>query len=240
MTTADSSLSAFRRRLRTLIADRCDGKYTVLATRARIPVSSMEHIIHTARRLPGGEQLLRMAAALRVSLDYLATGVEAIRPADLLAHPVVINPGQGSSSRTGEAPQISMPTFRCGCPGPCSLTTPVPRVEAACSRLIIPTDLVASRNFHRLSGVHVDATLPCADWPAGTRLVIDWDAREPRWEALMLLHLEERCRLGHCTVAGERLLFAPSRQAEPVLVSGTTRILAQVVAAVAPCSLPWP
>ena len=45
-------------------------------------ISSLEHTIHGAQRLPGGEHLLRMAGALEVSVYYLVTGEEAVRPPD--------------------------------------------------------------------------------------------------------------------------------------------------------------
>ncbi len=75
----DPSLAAFRQRLRGLITDRYEGKYTALARAAGIPVSSMEHIMRTARRLPGGGQLVRLATTLDVSIDELVTGT-AIGP----------------------------------------------------------------------------------------------------------------------------------------------------------------
>ncbi len=72
-------VAGFRRRLVQLIAERYDGKYTVLARRAGIPVSTLEHYLHQAKKLPGGAHLLRLAAALGVSAEYLGTGREVAR-----------------------------------------------------------------------------------------------------------------------------------------------------------------
>ena len=38
----------------------------------------MQHVVHFGKHLPGGEQLLRPAEALGVSVDYLASAEEAI------------------------------------------------------------------------------------------------------------------------------------------------------------------
>ena len=67
-------VAGFRRRLVQLIAERCEGKYTVLARRAGLAVSTLEHYIHQAKGLPGGAHLLRLAAVLGVSAEYLGTG----------------------------------------------------------------------------------------------------------------------------------------------------------------------
>ena len=74
MTADDRNLAAFRRRLQQLIYDRFEGKWTHLAQRAGIPVSSLQHCIHHARRFPGGDLLLRLADAFGVTVDYLLTG----------------------------------------------------------------------------------------------------------------------------------------------------------------------
>ena len=73
-------VAGFRRRLVQLIAERCEGKYTVLARRAGIAVSTLEHYIHHAKGLPGGAHLLRLAAVLGVSAEYLGTGRGRSRP----------------------------------------------------------------------------------------------------------------------------------------------------------------
>lgn len=74
MTTPDRTLLGFRRRLEHLIEDRFDGKYSHLAQRAGVAVSSVQHCLRHARRFPGGGLLLRLADALGVSVDYLLTG----------------------------------------------------------------------------------------------------------------------------------------------------------------------
>ena len=92
-------VAGFRRRLVQLITERCEGKYTVLARRAGIAVSTMEHYIHQAKGLPGGAHLLRLAAVLGVSAEYLGTGRERARspeprpPASAGILPVGAGPG---------------------------------------------------------------------------------------------------------------------------------------------------
>ncbi len=76
MTRNDRSLEEFRRRLRVLIADRFEGKYSLLARRAGIPISSLQYCLHHATRFPGGDHLLRLATALGVSVDFLLSGQE--------------------------------------------------------------------------------------------------------------------------------------------------------------------
>ncbi len=73
-------MAEFRRRLVRLIDQQDEGLYTRAARRARIPVSSMQHILHNGKYLPGGEQLLRLAEAFGVSVEYLVTGREALPP----------------------------------------------------------------------------------------------------------------------------------------------------------------
>ncbi len=77
MSECTPMMVGFRRRLLGLINERCGGHYTLLARRAGIPVSSMQHVVRQGKHLPGGEQLLRLAAALGVSVDYLTSGQEA-------------------------------------------------------------------------------------------------------------------------------------------------------------------
>ena len=72
-------VAGFRRRLMQLIEDHCDGKYTHLARRAGLAVSTLQHYVHHAKRLPGGAHLLRLAAALGVSAEYLGSGREVAR-----------------------------------------------------------------------------------------------------------------------------------------------------------------
>ncbi len=73
-------MAEFRRRLLRLIDEQDDGQYTRAARRAGIPVSSMQHILHGGKYLPGGEQLLLLAAAFGVSVQYLVSGREAPPP----------------------------------------------------------------------------------------------------------------------------------------------------------------
>lgn len=179
MSECTPMMTRFRRRLLQLIRERCEGKYTCLARRAGIPVSSMEHTIHSAKHVPGGEQLIRLAQALGVSVDYLATGEATVRPADLLAHPVILTDGR--TPPFGHATDIAIPVFRCGCPNACPLTEPVPPVAAAQSTVIFPVDMVGGYEHHRLIAIQVGQGLDSAEWPEGARLVVDWDARTPRW-----------------------------------------------------------
>lgn len=61
----------FRVTLSDLIRDRFGGHYTVLAQRAGIPISSLEHTMLTAKRLPGGDHLIRLAVACGTTVDHL-------------------------------------------------------------------------------------------------------------------------------------------------------------------------
>ena len=230
MTRREPPILAFRRRLFELIDERFEGRYTALAHRAGIPVSTMQHYVHTAKHLPGAEHLLRLAVALGVTAQYLITGQEGVRPA---AGPPA--PAEGPRDQTpprGPATHLSVPVFRCGCPGACPLTEPVPAVAAAPARAVVPIAMLAHYEDHRYMAVEVSPELPGAAWPVGTQLVIDWDARDPRWEALVLLHDHGRCRLGYVTPMGDRLLFAPQRGRAPGLVSPEGRILGTIIAAV--------
>ncbi len=71
MAVENRSVDSFRQRLRELIADRFEGKYSRLARRAQMPLTSLQHTLQRAKRIPGGAQLLRLAVALDVSVDYL-------------------------------------------------------------------------------------------------------------------------------------------------------------------------
>jgi len=230
MTRTVPPIHAFRRRLFQLIDEQFEGRYTALARRAGIPISTMQHYVHTAKHLPGGEHMLRLAAALGVTVQYLITGQEGVRPA--AAPPA---PGGGPRDQTaprGPATHLSVPVFRCGCPGSCPLTEPVPAVAAAHARAIVPIAMLAHYQDHRYMAVEVRPELRGAAWPVGTQLVLDWDARDPRWEALVLLHDHGRCRLGHVTPTDDRFLFTAQRGSEPDLLSLNARILGTSVAAV--------
>ena len=74
MTTDDRIMEAFRARLQQLIDDRFEGKYSRLARRAGMSVSSLQHILHTAKHFPSGDLLLRLAGATEVTVDYLLAG----------------------------------------------------------------------------------------------------------------------------------------------------------------------
>jgi len=80
MQRREPPILGFRRRLLRLIAEQVDGRYTILARRARIPISSMQHIMHDATHLPGGEPLQKLAGALGVTVQYLSTGHEGSIP----------------------------------------------------------------------------------------------------------------------------------------------------------------
>ena len=224
-------ITAFRRRLRRLIEERCAGHYTLLARRAGIPVSSMEHIMLTATRLPGGDHLLRLATALGVSVQELVTEEAAGRPAARLVRPVpVLRPG-------GERlapPHLTLPVFRCGCPAACPLTAAdLPETEARPS-VMLAADLVARHQGHRLLALQVEPGLPCAEWPVGARLVVDWDARTPQWEALALIHAEGRCQLGHLSRIEHFLFFASRAGGNFRVIAEPLKILGTIVAAVTP------
>ncbi len=232
MRTCTPMMAGFRQRLLRLIDERCEGKYTRLARRAGIPTSTMQNLIHSAKHLPGGEQLIRIAQALGVSVNYLATGEEVVRPAELLAHPVVFT--SGFTPPLGNATHVAIPLFRCGCPDACPLTEPVPLVAAAQSLVVFPANMLASYDHHRLLAIQVGQGLHTPEWPEGAQLVVDRDARTPRWEAVSLLHTETQCRLGHAVRLGERLMFADRMAATPELLVTNTIILGTIVALMMP------
>src|SRR5450759_2156380 len=133
----DAPICGFRRRLLRLIAEQCEGKYTLLAQGAGIPVSSMQHILHDAKHLPGGEPLQKLARALGVTAQYLTTGDEAVRHADRLTpSPQPVRPRRVPRGR-GVVPPVTIPLFTCGCPGPCPLTAAIPPLAAARARVVV-------------------------------------------------------------------------------------------------------
>ena len=232
MQRREPQILGFRRRLQRAIDEQCEGKYTLLALRAGIPVSSMQHYIHTAKHLPGGEPLLRMAAALRVSLDHLMAGDAAGRFTDHAALPPPMRVPRRRSPRGGIAHHRALPVFRCGCPGACPLTEKVPPLDRRHATIALEDALLARHADHRLLAVLVDFRLACATWPVGARLVVDWEARTPEWAALTLLHTDGRCRLGHVMPAGDQWLFAPRMDGVPEIVSRAGRVLGTIVAGV--------
>jgi len=186
-------VEAFRHRLAQLIRTKFEGKYTLLAKRARIPVSTMEHYLHRAKHLPGGEPLDRMAEALGVSTDYLIDGSEVVRPAELLAHPVLVYQ-EPFAEAPEQARQIAVPCFTCGCPVECAFgQEPLP-VRGTQLQSFIPAELVPQ--WHRLVGLRVTAPLATRRWPVGSRLILDWDDRAPRATHPFLYQVAGRCALG--------------------------------------------
>jgi hypothetical protein len=194
----------------------------------------MEHIMRTATRLPGGEQCLRLADALGVSVHTLLTGQAALRPADLLAQPVRLASQLAPPGSPPETTQVRIAVFACGCPGACPLAEPTPPLARAAGTVLLPASLLGGTSLHRLVAVQVPAALAQPDLPAGSLLVVDWDARRPRWAALALLQLAGRCRLGQVTAPGTPRLVQPLG-APPQGLARTDRVLGQVVARVVPC-----
>ncbi len=225
----ERSITGFRRRLRRLIDEQCEGHYTRLAQRAGIPVSSMEHIMLTAKRLPGGDHLLRLAAALGVTVQDLVAGEAAGRPAGRLARPL---PGLRPGGEPPVPAYLTIPVVRCGCPAACPLTAAVPPDAATWTTLLLAADLVARHTHHRLIAVQITPSLPCPEWPEGMRLVVDWDARTPQWDALSLIHTEGRCQLGHPSLAGDWSVFTGRVQDAFREVTAECQVLGTIVAAV--------
>ncbi len=231
-------MDAFRRRLLRLVAERYEGHYTLLAQRAAIPVSSLQHIVHHATHLPGGEQLFRLALALGVSIDFLVTGAETGQPGGLPAPrpPVVF--ARGPVPPAGDVVQVAVPVFRCACPGACPLAEEAPPVATATSRVIFPADLLARRANHLLLAIEVDRHFGTSHWPRGTRLVVDWGARTPRWDADALFRAEGHCRVGHVGLMGDRLVGASRPDGAPQLLAPNAVILGTIIAAMMACRRP--
>ncbi len=231
MTRTEGSITGFRRRLLQLIDQQFDGRYSRLARRAGLAVSSVQHHIHHARRLPGGDHLLRMAEALGVSVHFLVTGDETIRPAGG-PPPLVprVQPG-------GEpvAQRLIIPVFSCACPGVCPLGQPEPPMAAARSTVVLEHEMVSVRAGHQLIAVCVTPGCPSSEWPDGTRLVVEWSARPRQWEALTLIQIEGRCQWGHLTQVGDEFLFGSGPEgAFRFLPAAACKILGTAVAAIAP------
>jgi transcriptional regulator with XRE-family HTH domain len=189
MRRRERPMITFRRRLLQLIDQHFDGRYTALAHRAGVPVSTMQHYVHNAKHLPGGEHLLRMAAALGITVQYLMTGQDAVRP---VARPEPLVPLVPPAAEPVAPTTRTIPLVRCGCPAACPLTEAEPPVAAATSTVLLPAELLPRHPDHRLIALQVGEPLPCAEWRDGTRLVMDVDARTPAWEALALVHAEGR------------------------------------------------
>jgi hypothetical protein len=187
----------------------------------------MQHYVHFAKKLPGGDHLLRLARALGVSVEYLVTGQTGTgSPA---SHGPA-HPGLAGGEPAGPT-RIAIPLFQCGCPGACPLREPVPREAAAVSTVLLEAELVPMHATHRLIGLQVTPAQG-PGWPVGARLIVDWDAREPQWEAVSLVQWAGRCHLGHLQRTGEASLFTPRRGERPHLLGAADTILGTAVAVV--------
>ncbi len=221
--------AGFRRRLLQLIAEKCDGKYTVLARRAGIAVSTLEHYIHQAKGLPGGAHLLRLAAVLGVSAEYLGTGREsgrALEPGPQ-APPSSLPPGGGPGST-----HLAVPLFECGCPGPCALAAGIPPAAAARSRVMVEAELVQPHLPHRFIALKLSPTMHFPQWPDDTRLIVDCDAAAPQWDTLSLVRLDGCCQLGHLVRSKDMQIFAARLSSKARLLPRSSRFLGRVVAAI--------
>ncbi len=218
-----ASVDAFRRRIAELIATRCDGKYTLLAKRAGIPVSTMQHYMHSAKYIPGGEHVARIAEALGVTTDYLITGSNVIRTSDLLAHPVVFPEG-GIGEMNRLERHIEVPVFDCTCPSDCVFAhEPIP-VETTEAKVYVPVELVP--HWDRLVGFRIiDQRFA---WKVGTRIIIDWGARSIDAENDKFLYRANgSCQLGrlHEIEGGHVVLFPLSAPGGPDVATPMPRIL---------------
>jgi hypothetical protein len=232
MQSTERSITSFRRRLLRLINERFDGRYTYLAQRAGIPISSLEHCIHEATRLPGGDHLLRMAHALEVTVHFLVTGEDPARPAD---GPPRFVPGVRPTTEPPTRTPLTIPVFVCTCPDACPLTQSVPPRTAARSTMVLERDLVGPHNPRHLIAVAVTPGCPASEWRPGTRLVVAWGVRPSQWEALALIHAEGRCQWGHLKQVEDVLFFADEPEGDfRILPAGDWTILGTAVAVVAP------
>jgi hypothetical protein len=231
MTRPEPPIRAFRRRLLRLIDEQYGGRYTRFARRAGIPISTVQHYIHNAKHLPGGEHLMRMATALGITVQQLITGQDAGRPTPPPFRRVPVLPPAGDRpDPTGRM----IPVVRCGCPGACPLPAARPPATTAVETLVLPAEMLAPSRDHRLIAVPVGEGLAAAEWPAGARLVVDLDARTPAWEALALLHTEGRCELGHLTQVETALFVAAQRDGDFRILMDGWRILGTSIAIVMP------
>jgi len=219
-------VEAFRKRLNDLLLERFEGKYTVLAKRAGIPISSMQHYIHFSKHIPGGEHLARLAQACGVTSDFLLSGAQTVRPADLLSKPIPVAQGAGQEVER----QLSVPLFRCTCPKECAFEEDVPPVAKARSRVVIPTDMVSKHNFHRLIGVLLDGHLKTAAGGEGGRIVIDWDTRTLDWEHRLLYFDGTKHMVGRVKQTEGGMLAADWNGQSPVVLPKTAKVLGRVVA----------
>ena len=230
MPAVRTPIESFRKRLNDLLHERFEGKYTVLAKRAGIPISSMQHYIHTAKHLPGGEHLQRMADACGVTVDYILSGAQTVRPADLFSKPVQVVKAGGREGAELER-QVSVPLFRCTCPKECAFREDVPPVAKARSRVVIPTDMIVHHNYHRLVGVLLEGHLRGGAWGEDGRCVIDWDVRTPDWERVSFYFDGAKHHFGRVKSTEHGLLASDwTGQASPTVLPKDAKILGRVVA----------
>ena len=224
MMDRSAPITAFRTRLSGLLDEKFDGQYTVLAKRAGIPTSTMQHYIHTAKHLPGGEHLMRIAQACGTTVDYLVSGMATVRPEDLLTHPVSIVKAKGDQPAAADR-QLSVPAFACTCPKRCVLTDDVPSPRHANGRIVIPEELVRSQHYHRLISVILTKDLLPRS-PDG-RAIIDWDARTVEEAPAPFLFFDgTRHRIGPLRNDKDTLLLV-----EPATVlPDTAQVLGRMVA----------
>ena len=107
-------------------------------------------------------------------------------------------------------------------------------MAAAQARAIFPADLLARYQHHRLLAIQIGPGLDSPEWPAGARLVVDWDMRTPRWEMVTLFHAEGRCHLGHLGQSADRLFCASRPDGPPQLLAPEAMVLGTIVAALLP------
>ena len=196
----------------------------------------MQHYVHTAKHLPGGEHLMRLAAALGVTVEQLVSGPAGVRPPRARCHASpVIQYGDNMPVTLS----LAIPVFRCGCPGACPLTGVLPSVTPAISTVLLPAEMLPTHQDRRLIALQVGEGLEAAEWPGGARLVMDADARTPPWEALAVIHIEGRCQVGHLTqLEGACLVGARIDDCRMIMEPG--RILGTIIAVVAPLAGDFP
>ena len=222
-------IDAFRRRLDALLHEKFQGHYTLLAKRAGIPISSMQHYMHTAKHLPGGEHLLRLAEALDTTADFLLTGIHSVRPQDLLSTPVNVVKAGGTPTNPQDK-QLSVPVFSCTCPKTCILSGGVPDPRRAIGRLVVPVDMVRAAHLHRLIGIALHEGL-MANGQTG-RAVVDWDSRAVTAQEKLYLYFDGRQhRIGPLRKDGDTILVVSPASVLP----SDAEILGCVCAILAKC-----
>jgi hypothetical protein len=216
-------IEQFRIRLNDLLLEKFEGHYTLLAKRAGIPVSSMQHYMHTARHLPGGEHLVRIAHALDTTVDFLLSGIHSVRPQDLLSTPVNVVKASGPQAQESDR-QLSVPVFRCTCPKTCPLSESVPDVQRATGRMVVPVELVRSNHFHRLVGIQADEGM-LASGQVG-RAIVDWDNRKVGAQERTYLYFDGKHQMGTLRNDGDTTLLLNPASVFP----GSATILGCMVA----------